>query len=162
MSDVVDRISDLDNKEEERRLRVNRSSSMIFDCLWDALKERVERYNERHPQDRFFPNAVVIHRDWDSQHFKATIHKNIQPKNSLRIQFPINSGEMTCKLTLANGRMDAAITLDVSDGKPLFYMEGEAYSDDTIADTLLAPILSTKWPPAMPTTASKRLIGFKP
>ncbi len=145
-------------------MRVAASSSAVFDELWKALKERVERYNERHPQDRFFPNAVWIHHNWDARHFRATIQKNIEPKNLLSIVFPINSGEMACKFALAGGALDAALTLDVTDGVPQYFMDGETYSADTMADALLEPVLSPKWPPdaiAGPTTP-KRTIGFKP
>ena len=164
MTNLVDTISDLDDKEEKRKLRVTASSMTIFDGLWNALKQRIQRYNERHPQDRLAPNAVWIHHEWDSRHRKALIRKNAEPKNWLSIVFEINSGEMGCQFALGCGAIDATITLDVREGTPAFYMEGDSYSTDEIADALLGPILSPKWPPEIPATptSAKRPIGFKP
>jgi hypothetical protein len=158
MSDLVDMISDQEDNEQERTKRVAARSDVIFNSLFDALNDRVSRYNDRHPQGIGVPNAIWIKRSFDSLNQRATIQKNTEPKTSFGLEFPVNSGAMECTFALDPDHYSITITLDITNGVPDFYIDGESLSAVTVADALLQPVLTaTRTAPK-----GKRPIGFQP
>lgn len=155
MKDLVDRISDEEAREEQRKRLVGSRSDVIFNSVLTALKERITRYNDRHPQG-YGPNAIWIHHDFDSVKSWITVQKNIEPKTSFKLMFPINSGEMECAFVLGADEPKTTIILDVADSAPSFHVGRQQYSAETISDFLLLPLLTGKWD-SRPTHS----IGFK-
>ena len=137
--DLVDRLSNKDDAERARIFRVGTQNNIVFGALTEALGKRISRYNERHPpQDRWSPNSLIIH---TSPHDSSTqssfeIKKTSRPASSLKVEFPINSGEMTFYGPATGGKRNI-ITLDIKDNAPIYSVSGMPYSVDDIADFLL-------------------------
>ena len=114
----------------------------FFIPLFKALKERVSRYNKRHPQEFGFPNAVLIDDGFSSSNLALDIRTTIEPKSSLTLDFPINSGAMQIKVVSQAGEFDHSIGLDVVDSTPKYYWNRNEDSADAVAELLFERFLS--------------------
>ena len=112
MSDLIDRISDQEEKERERKRRVGSRSTLIFRSLMAALKDRVSRYNDRNPHDFGFPDALLIQPSQSACNSTVKIEKTSDPKASLMVDFPINSGAMGCTFVFGPDQFSETIKLD--------------------------------------------------
>jgi hypothetical protein len=158
MSDVADRISDHDDAEAARILRVGAKSNVVFWSLFNALGKRVSKYNERHPQGFGFPNAVFMNEGpFSSREYSLKIQKNTEPRSLLTLDFPINSGAMQFELSAKTGKRSGSLTLDVVNDTPTYCFQSEQHSAESLADLLLEPVLSSSELPG-----PGRKFGFRP
>jgi hypothetical protein len=155
MDNLVGKICDRDDAEESRKQLVGSKSDVIFRSLKKSIQDLVNGYNERHPQGFGFPNAIWIKTDWAGNTGVIRLDKNIEPKNSLVVEFPINSGQMNCCFTFGSEQDTQTIILSITNGTPGFKLNGKSHTSESIADSLLAMLIE-------PTSAAvKRPIGFK-
>ena len=150
MSDVADRISDHDDAEAARKQNVGYRNSVVFDTLAKAFENLIAKYNERHPQGRWFPNAVTITSDpilnssgSSSSESALQVQKNIEPAASLKLTFPIMSGEMLVTIASKAEKMKDTITLNIVNDVPTYDFGGKRFSAEALADLLLEPVFSS-------------------
>jgi hypothetical protein len=121
---------------------VAEANNGIFDLLMTALSDRVSRYNKRHPQDFGFPNAVWINKGpFQSTAHTCKIQKNTEPKASISLDFPFNSGDLKVEFSSNAGNETGAIIIDIRNNVPSFYFGARTFSADNLADFLLKPVL---------------------
>ena len=155
MRNLVEEICDRDDAEKARRQRVGSKCEVVFRSLKKSIQDRVNIYNDRHFEGREAPNAIWIKSDWEGQLGWIKLDKNTEPKGSLLVEFPINSGEMKCRFTFGSEHHTETITLDVlTNGVPEFTLSRGKHTAEEIADALLAKLIDRK------TTLVKRPIGF--
>jgi hypothetical protein len=147
--DVVDKILQDDNAEASRKSRVAQKNDVVFNALVEAVRERINKYNEGNPQGFGFPNAVVMSAGpiWGSNGntsiaSELKLKKNIAPTTSLTLNFPINDGEMKVKITRTK-TVDATIGLDIVNDTPAYILDGKRHTADSLADVLLEIVLSS-------------------
>jgi hypothetical protein len=129
MFNVADTISDHDDAEATRRQNVAAKNQIVFRALLKALRDRVSRYNERHPQDFGFPSAISISSDdTASTQSSLRVKKNIEPTSSLALDFPINSGAMQFTLSAKAGEFRDSVRLDVTNDVPTYQLNGKQHS----------------------------------
>ena len=169
MSDVADRISDQDDAEAARKQTIGQNNNIVFDSLVSAFRERIPKYNERHPQGFGFPNAVVISAGpilessgRTSHESELKVQKNVAPTSSLTLNFPIMSGAMQVKITSKAGTLNDTIRLDIVSDTPVYDFDGNRYFAEGLADLLLEPIFSSMGTFGSSTGTSQvgRKIGF--
>ena len=143
MSDAVDRISDHDDAEAARIRRVATKNDVVFGSLVQAIKNRVSKYNKRHPQGFGFQNAVLIDEGpHSSTNWSLKIQKNVEPLSSLTLEFPINSGAMEAELSAMNVKFSGRITLDVANNTPTYDFNSTRHSAGSLAECLLGLVFS--------------------
>jgi hypothetical protein len=147
--DVADRISNRDDAEASRKQRVAQKNDIVFNALVETFKERISKYNERHPQGFGFPNAVLMSAGpiWGSSgttsvQSELKVRKDTPPTSSLALNFPIKDGAMQVEITTTK-TIQATIGLDILDNTPAYSLDGKRYSADGLADLLLEPVLSS-------------------
>jgi hypothetical protein len=147
--DVVDKILKQDNADESRKSRVAQKNDLVFNALVEAVRERMNKYNEGHPQGFGFPNAMVMSAGpiWGSNGktsiaSELKVKKNITPTTSLTLKFPISDGEMKVKITRTK-TVDATIGLDIMNDTPVYDLGGKRQTADSLADVLLEIVLSS-------------------
>jgi hypothetical protein len=153
LSSLVDRISDWDDDESARKHRVAQANNIIFAALVKELQGEISRYNERHPQDRFAPNAIVMNYSNTSTEWSAGLEKTTKPTSSVKLDFPFNTGALT--FAASSGEQDS-IALDFQEGAPVFYLYNEWHCVREAAEFLLKLLLA----PDEEFEPPKRKIGF--
>jgi len=147
MPDTVDEMSDHDDAERARKQRVSAEHTIVFGSLFEALQGRVSRYNERHRQDFALPPAVSIDEEkeplFSSKH-SLKIQKNTEPRSSLTLDFPINSGAMQVEVSAKPQKLGGSVNLDIVNDTPTYYFGGKGHSAESLADLLLVAVLSSK------------------
>jgi hypothetical protein len=141
MSDLIDRVSAYDDAEQKRKQRVAAHNNFIIASLGTALDERRARYNRSHPQDRYAPEALTQSTARESStEFSIEVAENTEPRSSLRLEFPINSGGMVFHRPSTSSE-SRTILVDYKDDAAVFYVGKDVYSNDSFADWLLSFVL---------------------
>jgi hypothetical protein len=137
MAGIVDRISDRDDAEAARTAKI------AFASLLRALKDRVSKYNNRHPQQ--FTTTVSIKGGYlHGTQRSLNIEKNTEPRSSLNLDFPINSGAMLFKLSSTTGNFSGTIKVAVEHNQPTYDFGGKMHSTESLADLLFQVLSSTE------------------
>jgi hypothetical protein len=146
MTDLIETISNHDDEEAARLARVARQSQSIFTRLWDALLKLVQKYNQRHPSTLGFESAIVFRpHPFHSAKFGLTLKKTTNPVRELDLQFDINLGHMVFRGGGSSAHRQAGtILLDIKDGTPKFWLGGNLYAVDSIAEELMSRFILGK------------------
>jgi hypothetical protein len=160
MSDWVGELSNQDDEDKARIGRVAAKNQHIFGLLTQELRVWASTYNGRNPQGIGFPNAVTTHDGpFQSASFSVEVRKNTEPKASLKLDFPINSGAMTFEHLSSTGKRSGTIRLDIKGETPTFQVDMATHSAESLVRLLLQPVLFPVDPwTALRTDAAERLI----
>ena len=150
MADVVDRVSDQDDADANRKRRVGAKCNVVFESVFNLLRERVLKYNERHPQGFGFPNAMFLNEGpFSSSKCSLDMQKNTEPHSSLTLEFPINSGSMQVECSAESGKSSISIEIDIVSDTPTYSISGNSHSAEALAELLIgrlvAPGLREGW-----------------